>query len=243
MEFSVIKTNSAPEMLVNQILEKLRKGDLEPGSRLPSQRELASMSQVGLSSVREAVKILAAMGYLEVTQGKGTFISQDALSRDESPSRLETALEAVSLADLMKAREIMECGAVEMVANMPDEEDFSRIRDALHMIEACAQDEKGFYEADFDFHIAIAEATHNKAIYEIVNFLVDRVHQNHTEFMAKSLKNLLPINIQRSIASAREIYARLTERQGEQAAWCMRDHLNIVGYELESGFFQTLTGE
>lgn len=236
MAFNAVKISSAPEMLVKQILDSLKSGELEPGSRLPSQRELASTFKVGLSSVREAVKILTAMGYLEVIQGRGTFISQEALTKNELPSQLEAALEAVSLADLMKAREIMECNAAQIAAEAAEEDDIVRIQDALRRIENCGEDADGFYEADFDFHIAIAEATHNQAIYEIVKFLVEKVHQNHTDFMAKSLKNLAPINLRRSIDTARRIAIHLAERKGKEASECMRDHLNIVGHELESGY-------
>lgn len=236
MAFNAVKISSAPEMLVKQILDSLKNGELAPGSRLPSQRELASTFEVGLSSVREAVKILTAMGYLRVIQGKGTFISEDALVKNEYPSQLETALEAVSLADLMRAREIMECNAAQIAAEAADEDDNARIRDALNRIETCTEDADGFYDADFDFHIAIAEATHNRAIYEIVKFLVEKVHQNHTEFMAKSLKNLAPINIQKSYDTAMRITTHLSKREGKEAAECMREHLNIVGHELESGY-------
>ena len=58
-----------------RIIEKITGGELVPGSRLPSQRDLARMLGVGRSSVREAINALVVMGYLEPLQGKGTFIS------------------------------------------------------------------------------------------------------------------------------------------------------------------------
>ncbi len=77
MVFEAIRKATAPEMVVAQILNKLKKGDLKPGGQLPSQRELAQLLGVGRSSVREAVNALTVMGYLDVRQGKGTFIRQE----------------------------------------------------------------------------------------------------------------------------------------------------------------------
>jgi len=241
MVFNSIKTRSAPELLVQQIIGSLDKGELEFGSRLPSQRELATMFQVGLSSVREAIKILTAMGYLKVFQGKGTFITQDHITNKDQSVALATALEAVSMSDLMKAREIMECNASEIAAETADEEDIAKIKDALTKIEN-SKDGKDFVESDFYFHTAVAEATHNRAISEIVKLLVDKVH-DHMDFMAKSLKNISPENRQRAIVTANQIFSYLTMRAGKEAALCMREHLNIIGYELESGYFRAEVAE
>jgi GntR family transcriptional repressor for pyruvate dehydrogenase complex len=62
-------------MVVEQILDSLKTGEFSPGEKLPFQMNLADMFEVGRSSVREAIKALDAMGYLEVIQGRGTFFS------------------------------------------------------------------------------------------------------------------------------------------------------------------------
>ncbi len=238
MSFKAIRTYSAPEMLVKQIFRSLEKGEIKPGDRLPSQRELATTFQVGLSTVREAIKILHAMRYLDVIHGKGTFIAKDALTKEKIPSQLEDTLEAVSLFDLMKAREIIECSAAEIAAETADEEGIIRIQNALEKVEASTHDADDFYQADFEFHIAIAEATNNQAIYELVKLLVDKVHKNHTEFMAESLKNWTLVNLEKSIFTARKIFTYLSKGQGKESARYMRDHLNIVNFELESGYLR-----
>jgi GntR family transcriptional repressor for pyruvate dehydrogenase complex len=74
MAFETIRRSSAPEMVAEQIINKIACGELAPGSRLPAQRDLARMLGVGRSSVREAINALVVMGYLEPLQGKGTFI-------------------------------------------------------------------------------------------------------------------------------------------------------------------------
>jgi len=95
MAFEVIRRNKASEMVAEQIIEQINSGELTPGSQLPSQRELSELLGVGRSSVREAINALAVIGYLEVQQGKGTFIRIP--EQDPSIARLQSALEASSL--------------------------------------------------------------------------------------------------------------------------------------------------
>lgn len=74
----IFQLHSVPEALVQQIVTQIENGDLKRGTCLPSQRELAKMFNVGLGTVREAVKILLVVGYVDVIRGKGTFVSENA---------------------------------------------------------------------------------------------------------------------------------------------------------------------
>ena len=104
MEFNAIRINSAPDVLVEEIISQIKSDKLKPGDLLPSQRELAKMFNVGLGSVREAIKILAVMGYVDVIRGKGTYISKYPPKDPNQESHLGKALEAMSVAELVKAR-------------------------------------------------------------------------------------------------------------------------------------------
>ena len=120
MEFKAIKRSSAPELVVEQILKSIESGALAPGGQLPSQKELSVRFGVSRASVREATKALNAMGYLDIIQGKGTFVRAAVASRNPSINQLHEALEAVSFFDLMNSREILECTAAELAAEMAD---------------------------------------------------------------------------------------------------------------------------
>ncbi len=235
MKFDAIRIHSAPEALVEEIIKQIRSGQLPPGTCLPSQRQLAKMFHVGLGSVREAVKILNVMGYLEVIRGKGTFISDDASGADKPASPMDKALKAVSLADLMKAREIVECACARLAAEAADEVGIERLRESTEAMEASFQETETFYELDFVFHIAVAEATNNKALLEIVKLLVDRAH-NHIGFMKDSLGISMPLNVERAVQTACNITDFIVAGDGESAGEEMRRHLNIVNWELEKEF-------
>ncbi len=235
MKFDAIRIHSAPEALVAEIIKQIKTGKLTPGTCLPSQRELARMFEVGLGSVREAVKILNVMGYLEVIRGKGTFISKDAHAAEKPVSQLDKALEAVSLSDLMKAREVVECACARLAANAADEESIQRLDELTGAMEASFQDTEAFYELDFEFHIAVAEATNNKALLEIVKLLVDRAH-SHIGFMDNSLSISMPFNVERAVGTARSIAGFIASGDGDSASAEMHRHLRIVNCELEKEF-------
>ena len=120
MSFETIQKQSAPEMVAGQIIQRIRSGELPPGSRLPAQRELAQIMGVGRSSVREAIHALVVMGYLETVQGSGTFIRGSLPVPAMSAAALSAALRTVSLLDLMDAREFLECKSAELAAARPN---------------------------------------------------------------------------------------------------------------------------
>jgi GntR family transcriptional regulator, transcriptional repressor for pyruvate dehydrogenase complex len=244
IQFNAIRTNSAPEMLVQEILKRIKSDELKPGTRLPSQRKLSENFKVGLSTVREAIKSLHVMGYLDVIQGKGTFISESTTPLNHSPSGLEGILEAVSLHDLMQAREIIECEAVKLAAKGADIEQMNMLQRKLkqmmqHVEENREKSDKPLeiYHPDFEFHLAIAEISNNQALYEIIKLLVEKIQNNHTRFMSETLRNQTRENIQTAYETLQQVYYWITQRNGEKAARAMKDHLNIVNSELDKAFF------
>ena len=233
MKFEAIKIHSAPEALAQQILAQIQNGDLSRGACLPSQRQLAKMFNVGLGTVREAVKILNVMGYLSVVRGKGTYVTD---TDGQNPSSdLGRTLEAVSLADLMKAREIVECQVAAIASRAAEAENIKRLRQITDAMEASFTDKQKFYDLDFDFHLAVAEAANNEALFEIVKLLVDRAH-NHIGFMDDSLSISMPFNVEKAVITARNVVRHIAEGDGESARQEMYRHLNIVKYELRKEF-------
>ncbi|MGD9343686.1 MAG: GntR family transcriptional regulator, partial [Desulfuromonadales bacterium] len=69
-----IRPKKISEEIVSQIKQLISKGDLKPGDRIPSERELATMLGVSRPSVREAIMVLEAMGFVESRQGGGTYV-------------------------------------------------------------------------------------------------------------------------------------------------------------------------
>lgn len=235
MEFNAVRINSAPDVLVQEIISQIRSGKLKPNAVLPSQRDLAKMFNVGLGTVREAIKVLDVMGFVKVIRGKGTYISKQVPEDKTHESYLEKALEAMSVADLIKAREIVECGAAKMAAEQAHKENITALVQLGRDMDASLKDTATFYELDFKFHITVAEASNNKAIIEIVKLLVNRSHK-HINFMSESLNIALPFTVDKAVGTARKVISCIEKGDAHGAETCMNEHINIVYDELDKEF-------
>ena len=230
MAFEAIRKATAPEMVVEQILSQSKTGELQPGGKLPSQRELSQLMGVGRSSVREAINALTVMGYLDVHQGKGTFIRQNLPTTDPSIEKLNAALKTGSFFDLTEARELLECKSAELAAERADAAHISKLQRVLERVERTDKDYSIFLKADIDFHLSLAEATQNVVICEMTRLVLEKVVEHHTRFKTTLIS---PEYRQRSIHSAQKVIEHVAQGDGRAAAEWMRIHLHAIRAELK----------
>src|SRR5688500_11655529 len=96
------------EGVVEQIVAQIQSGNLKPGDRLPSERQLIETLQVGRSSVREALQGLAMMGLVEIRPGHGSFVARnaDALAPEIGQPNHSTQLQYEMRLSLIEARRL-----------------------------------------------------------------------------------------------------------------------------------------
>ena len=140
-----LSKKSLAEELAGRLQGQFMSGKFEVGEKLPPEPELMQIFGVGRSTVREAVRILSNMGFLKVRQGAGTFVER--LTPPDEP--MERRLGRADLHDLDEVRKILEKHLAERGATA-----------ASGALQACI-------EADVNFHIALAEATHNEILCEL----------------------------------------------------------------------------
>jgi GntR family transcriptional repressor for pyruvate dehydrogenase complex len=213
---------------MKEILESIKSGDLKSGDKLPPERELTKMLGVGRSTLREAISALVLVGYLEVIQGRGTFLKIDFQSVKLSALELTNVQTAASIIDLVEVREILECNAVKLAARRADSNDIRRISEVLARMKETVDDIKRFEEHDFDFHITLAEATRNQMIFEMMKLIVKKVHKQYDRFKHKTL-----FQADKAVFTAEQIVSSIASGEEEKAAGFMRDHLNLVTTELK----------
>lgn len=230
----MIHRSTTSLMIVNQILKNLETGQLKAGDKLPSERELCKLFGVGRSSVREAIKALVVMGNIEVIQGKGTFL-REGLPTGNQGSFLEKALQAMPMFDLMEAREILEIKVVQLAADRLDREDILRLHQAIKQMVESKEDMGSFYEADLDFHYALAESTGNKVISEMMKVITKMIHKHRYHFMTLSGETQ-----EKSIASARQIMQMVARGEGDKAAEIVREHLRLLDTKLVNLLSETV---
>jgi GntR family transcriptional repressor for pyruvate dehydrogenase complex len=228
MQFETIRKPSAPEMVAEQILAKIRSGELAPGGRLPAQRDLAVMLGVGRSSVREAINALVVTGVLEAIHGKGTYVSLSS-EGDAGLLRLKAALGAGSLLELLEVRELLECKTAALAAERADEAQIQGLQEVLVRLSGDHADYAHFLNADLQFHFRLAEATGNSVICELTKLVLDKVVTLHKELRTGRLSDAYR---RESVDTARRVVAAITGGDGADAAHWMSVHLNAIRNEL-----------
>jgi len=228
MTFRSIQKSSTPVLVMREILNSIETGHLKPGDKLPTERELTKMFGVARSTIREATSALTLMGYLEVAQGRGTFLKKDLKLGKPSDFGLRDIQAAANIIDMVEVREVLECNTARLAAERADAEDIHRIRHAVAQMKATADDLERFIQHDFEFHISLARATGNRMILEMMKQIVENVHGEYENFMPKAL-----FRRDQATLTAEEILTHLINGHGEAAARAMADHLNLVTAELQ----------
>lgn len=228
LNYKTIRRSSTSELVIKEILDSIKADRLKPGDKLPPERELTQMFGVGRSTLREAISALVLVGYLEVVQGRGTFLKNDFQPLSLSALELSDVHAATSIIDLLEAREILECNAVKLAARRAGPQDIRLFQKTLAKMKASVDDAKRFSEHDFDLHMAIAQATGNVMIFEMMKLILKRVYKQYGRFKHKTL-----FQTDKAIVTAEQILSSMINGEEESASKHMQTHLNLVAAELK----------
>lgn len=154
------------ERVVEAIRGAVARGELAPGQRLPNLEELAAKYDVGVSSVREALRVLSATGIVSVVHGRGTFISLTPPPSRELLGRF-TSREASTLLELAEARRILEPELAAMAAERAGKREVSRIRRAATRAAREQREGRDWLAADVAFHRSVVESAGNAVLMEM----------------------------------------------------------------------------
>jgi GntR family transcriptional repressor for pyruvate dehydrogenase complex len=228
MNYKTVKRNSTPELVMKQIFKSIQTGQLKPGEKLPTEQQLIEMFGVGRSTIREATSALSMLGYLKSIQGKGCFVREDLDIKSSMDITLHDMQAAYNIIDLVEVREILECNAVRLAADRADSADIDRIQKAFRKMQKSMNDLTRFTANDFQFHIALAQATGNQMILEMMKRIVEKVHEEYDKFRPHAL-----FQRDKAVLTAEKIIQAVASGNGKRAADLMQEHLNLVTTEIK----------
>ena len=150
------------------LLEMIEELGLQPGDRLPVERDLAVRLDVSRSTVREAIRTLSSMGVLTARQGSGTYVTDLSTARLAAPLQVAVERNATSASQLMDVRGMLEVGATELAATRATPKDIKRLR---KLADAITREQDGVRNlaADRAFHNAIHELSGNELLVALIN--------------------------------------------------------------------------
>ncbi len=164
--------NNAVQQIIDSFTEQLLLGKLQPGEQIPTEVELSESFGVARNTVREAIKILVAMGVLEIRRPVGTFVCSGFTEPMINPLLYGVILgRGDSYDELMDLREIMETGTMLTAIRNADDEEIATLSGPLVALgQACRRETPSVEEVfsrDDDFHAAMMAMTHNRILERI----------------------------------------------------------------------------
>jgi DNA-binding FadR family transcriptional regulator len=215
-------TQRLHQQIADQVVEMIRSKKFGRGSRLPAERDLARQFAVSRPTIREALVVLEIAGLIEVRTGSGAYVTSDITGANASSAKIVDA--GPSPFELLTARRMIEPSCAALAASTATKKDLAAIRDAFEFNERMFN---GTHwerlEADRQYHLRIAEATHNEMIVRMLSGLWDDmfgpIFAVLSERTQVSQKKLLTMQDHRTILSC------LERRDAAGAAGAMLTHI------------------
>lgn len=162
------------DQLASRLRARLLRDEFRPGDKLPTEQALCRQYGVSRTVVREALATLRANGLVIARRGSGVF----AARRSELPQRFSLFLQPTdrlsSLIDMLELRAAVESEAAALAATRCSPSELARIQECYRDISAALERGELAEDQDFQFHLAIARATHNRHFVEFFEFLGKR---------------------------------------------------------------------
>ena len=156
-----IERRSVAMQLLERIKSALIRGELKPGDYLPSESELTQSLGIGKSSVREAIKMLQAIGIVEVRRGQGTVIRREPGDPIVDPMAFGMILARGMTRDVLEFRRMFEPAYTQQAMQAATAADHEQIRQTIDDMEIAIAKGEQTASHDVAFHRAILNATHN----------------------------------------------------------------------------------
>ena len=213
------------EQIADQIEKRILNGELRCGDRLPTERELAEQFQASRTAVREAMKILAQKGLVEMRPGRGTIVIDGAPEAMQNSIGLVMKLQVGEVGgsdNLVEVREIFETEIAALAAARATDEELAAMREAIRVMDESLNDADAYIAADNQFHQALAKATQNSLILILIDSIVNPLSEQRKHIFA------VEGGPQRGQFHHRRILESIIRRDPESARAAMRAHLQQV---------------
>jgi GntR family transcriptional repressor for pyruvate dehydrogenase complex len=220
-------TQDAPDTdrtrkVVNHIRTLLEKGALQPGDRIPPERELAHTLKISRASLRTGIGYLVAMGVMTVRHGVGTFIKDGPAEFSKASLGLMSALYGFQFWQMFEARLIIECSLAALAAERGKEEHHAALAEQVAEMFACVDNPAEFLVHDVLFHRIIAKASGNPILAAIIETITTAMYERRLKTVKRAT------NLREMAEMHREIYRAIRAHNPVEARKQMEHHLQLA---------------
>jgi GntR family transcriptional regulator, transcriptional repressor for pyruvate dehydrogenase complex len=221
---SPMQVPKASEVLANELRESILSGKFPEGTALPPERDMVTQTQMSRTTVREALRILEVQGLVRIKTGRsgGAFVQRP--DRDSVANTVSLVIRGrqIRLAAMLEAREGIEPVCAQLAAKYRTDADLDRLEEANAAIAADGPLED-FLQANVDWHVAVATASHNELLTGFMTALSRAIYTSTDN------RGFIDAEVRRTTAKA---HARITEaiRAGDADAALRRMTRHVHSY-------------
>ena len=216
-----ISRTTISDEIIEQIMTLIERGELQPGQRLPSERELCLRFGIGRSSLREALRCLAIVGVLNARVGEGTTVAADN-ARFLKVLQWRMVTEQHDIEDLMQVRIALEGLTASNVALNSTASDIRALQSLLDQMDGALDDHRRFRALDVEFHLALARISGNSLALDLITMVSGNLAKTLGRML--NLPNARPL----SLEEHSKIVHNIELRDAEGARSAMYAHLQAA---------------
>jgi GntR family transcriptional repressor for pyruvate dehydrogenase complex len=205
-------------------------GELKPGDKIPSERELAADMGISRQSIREALNRAEVMRLIEVRQGEGSFILSSVNESLKPPLSLIMEKEVERIFDFLEIRKLVEGWCAEKAAVEATADELENMQEILDKMKKVAAKDKQWEAMDLALHLSFAKATHNV----IAVHIMEALKSNFRPFFkfAKSMPSSERIDV--LWQHHYEIFSAIKQKDPVTAKKKVIAHLNFIEEKLKA---------
>jgi DNA-binding FadR family transcriptional regulator len=217
---SPVKSTKIYEMVMEQIKDIVKKGELKSGDKLPSERDLCDKLEVSRASIREALKALQMLGLIEAKHGEGNFINENFENSLLEPLSIVFLLLGSKGGDVTELRKIIEPETAALAAKNITNEQLIELKGIMEELNDTLDAEVSA-SLDKSFHYKIAQASGNHLISTVM-FSISSLIEKYIESSKVHNLNKEMIRIHHE-----EIWRALETHNAAAAVAAVKKHLEL----------------
>jgi GntR family transcriptional repressor for pyruvate dehydrogenase complex len=217
------RSASLSSQIVADVRDALFAKKYKPGDVLGTENEIAARYGVSRIVARDALRTLEAQGIAEIKMGKGggARVARGNPKLFAEALAVQLDLTGVSVAEIMDAQRAIECLAAELAAENATEADIVKLRMLLADAEANLHDVERTTQLGAEFHLAVAEASHNRVL------VVQLISLQHVSWPRRN-PTMTPNVARRILDVHKELLALIEIRDAAGARKLMDDHVKMI---------------
>lgn len=231
--FKEIEVEKPVDKIIRQIRELISSGQLKPGDKLPSERQLSEKLGLGRTYVRDAIRKLEFYGILKTLPQSGTVVAGLGITALEGLITDVLKLEKSDFFSLVETRVLLETEASRLAAIRRSHDDLLLLEQSLEMFHNKVKAGRSGVEEDLMFHLKISETSKNGVIKSLMMIITPEIMEIY-----KSLKVCEDNKLFKSYDDHVEIFNAIKNQNADEAAEAMRYHLKDILEYSKSEFNQ-----